>query len=171
MVKVSENFLKISWKKAFLFIKGYFLSNLSFSKSTFIPLRGFVGQHLDIETVYMLKRFFTLNGSSFLFNTGYAKNNSDFSRYYSFNTPLVKLAEADICLLVDVNLRIDLPLLNSRIKQLSVKKMLSVYVIGFYSNYNYFVKHISGNPLSGLSILEGSHWLSSKISKNFLLNR
>lgn len=167
MLKISNNFLKISWKKAFLFVKGYFLKHLGVLPSSFIPLRGFVGEHLDIETIYMLKRFFTLNGSSFLFNGNSVKNESDFTNYYSFNTHLSKLSESDICLLVDVNLRIDLPLLNSRIRQLSVKRMLPVYVLGFYSNYNYSVKHVSNSKNSLLGFLEGSHWLSSKFSVKF----
>lgn len=169
MVKVSGNFLKISWKKAFIFLKSYYL-NCLYNCGTVNNVRGFIGEHLDIETIYMLKRFFSLNGSSLLFNN-FRNNNLgyDFAKYYSFNTPLQKLFESDTCLLVDINLRISLPLLNSRLRQLSSKKMVPVFVLGFYSNYNYFVKHISNSNFLAMSVIEGTHWLSSKISKNFSL--
>lgn len=45
--------------------------------------------------------------------------------------------------------------------------MLPVFVIGFYSNFNYFVKHISSSSKTLLQVLEGSHWLSTKVSKKF----
>jgi NADH dehydrogenase (ubiquinone) Fe-S protein 1 len=169
MIKISGNFLKISWKRSFIFLKSYFLNYLSISPGNITSFRGFVGEHLDIETVYMLKRFFSFNGSGLLFSS---KNNVvsfDFTKYYSFSTPLSNLSESDICLLVDVNLRVSLPLLNSRLKQLSAKRMLPVFVLGFYSNYTYFAKHIANSQFSILSVLEGSHWLSSKLSKKFAI--
>jgi NADH dehydrogenase (ubiquinone) Fe-S protein 1 len=169
MVKISGNFLKISWKRSFILLKSYFLNYLSISPANITSFRGFVGEHLDIETVYMLKRFFSFNGSGLLFSS---KNNVvsfDFTKYYSFSTPLSNLSESDICLLVDVNLRVSLPLLNSRLKQLSAKRMLPVFVLGFYSNYTYFAKHIANSQFSILSVLEGSHWLSSKLSKKFAI--
>jgi len=118
----------------------------------------------------MLKRFFSLSGSFLPFNN--FKNNNlgyDFAKYYSFNTSLQKLFESDVCVLVDVNLRISLPLLNSRLRHLSGKKMVPVFVLGFYSNYNYFVKHIGNSDFLAMSVVEGTHWLSSKISKYFSL--
>jgi NADH dehydrogenase/NADH:ubiquinone oxidoreductase subunit G len=105
----------------------------------------------------MLKRFFSFSGSNFLFNSNVNPLGVDSHTGYSFNTPLANLFQADICLLFDVNLRISLPLLNSRLKQLSNKKMLPVFVLGFYSNYNYFVKHVGNSKFSAISILEGSH--------------
>jgi NADH dehydrogenase (ubiquinone) Fe-S protein 1 len=165
MVKISGNFLKISWKRSFVFLKSYFLNYLRASISTITSFRGFAGEHLDIETIYMLKRFFSFSGSNLLFNSNTI--GFDFAKYYSFTTSLSNLSDSDICLLVDVNLRVSLPLLNSRLRQLSIKKMLPIFVLGFYSNYTYFVKHITNSQLSILSILEGSHWLSSKLSKKF----
>lgn len=165
MVKIGGSFLKISWRRALVFTKrilGCFLVN---NTSSFIPLRGFIGDYMDLETVYIFKKFFLLNGSNFFMPFNSSSNDS--TAFYSFNTPLNKLDRADFCMLLDVNLRIELPIVNSKIKQLVTKKSLPVFVIGFYSNFNYFVKHISNSSKSLLQIMEGSHWLSSKISKNF----
>jgi len=154
MVKIAGSFLKIGWKRAMVFTKRFFSNFLNFNQASFIPLRGFIGDYLDLETTYIFKKFLLLNGSNFFIpNSAY----NDSSVLYSFNTPLTKLNEADFCALFDVNLRIELPIINSKIKQLVSKKMLPVFVVGFYSNFNYFVKHISNSSRILLQILEGSH--------------
>lgn len=168
MVKVGDVFFKIGWKKALLFLKKVF-SNFTGSNniSSFIPLRGYMGDYLDLETVYLFKKFLLLNGSNFFLPNTQNSLSNDLTSFYSFNTPLIKLNESDFCMLVDLNLRVELPLVNSKIKQLVSKKMLPVFVIGFYSNFNYFVKHISSSSKTLLQVLEGSHWLSTKVSKKF----
>lgn len=137
-----------------LFTKILFSNFLMSTKSSLVPLRGFVGDYIDLETIYVFKKFLLLNGSNFFSNS---YSNNDLSSFYSFNTPLNKLTEADSCILIDVNLRIELPLVNSKIKQLVSKKMLPVFVLGFYSNFNYFVKHISNSSKTLIQVLEGSH--------------
>jgi NADH-quinone oxidoreductase chain G len=164
MVKINNALLKTSWKKSLLFIKSYFYNTLV-NKSSFVPLRGFLGDYIDLETAYIFKKFLSLNGSGFFVNAG--SNSADHSLLYSFNTPLSKLQDSDICVLVDVNLRMEMPLINSRIRQLVTKKMLPVFVLGFHSNFNFFVKHVSSSSKALLQVLEGSHWLSSKLYKKF----
>jgi len=94
-------------------------------------------------------------------------NNFSNSFFYSFNTPLGVLGNSDICLLVGLNLRLQIPILNSKIRQLSVKNNTPVYVLGYFSNFNYYVKHISNSTSTITQILEGAHWLSARISKSF----
>lgn len=168
MIKVNRTFLKIGWKKAMLFVKKLFYSFITANnKSSLIPLRGYMGDHLDLETIYIFKRFLLLNGSNFFLPNIQSSVCNDLTSLYSFNTPLTKLGESDFCMLLDVNLRVELPIINSKLKQLVSKKMLPVFVIGFYSNFNYFVKHISSSSKTLLQVLEGSHWLSTKVSRGF----
>jgi len=154
MVKINNALLKTSWKKSLLFIKSYFYNTLV-NKSSFVPLRGFLGDYIDLETAYIFKKFLSLNGSGFFVNAG--SNSADHSLLYFFNTPLSKLQDSDICVLVDVNLRMVMPLINSRIRQLVTKKMLPVFVLGFHSNFNFFVKHVSSSSKALPQVLEGSH--------------
>lgn len=162
MLRLGGEFIKISWKKAFFYAKANFLNAIRAGWSSFVPLRGFVGDYVDLETLYVFKKFLSLNGSVLPLST---IRNFDFPSSYAFNLPLTSLHKSDLCLLVGVNLRIDLPLLNSRIKALVAKNLLPVFILGFYSNFNYFVKHISSSQTTFLAIFEGSHWLSSKLSK------
>src|SRR3546814_13007063 len=91
MVKVGDIFFKIGWKKALLFLKKLF-SNLTASNniSSFIPLRGYVGDYLDLETVYIFKKFLLLNGSNFFLPNTKKSHSNDLTSFYSFNTPLFK---------------------------------------------------------------------------------
>jgi len=141
-----------------LLLKKIFCSILtSNNKSSVIPLQGFIGDHLDLETTYMFKRFLLLNGSNFFLPNIRNSDCNDFTQLYSFNTQLTRLGESDFCMLLDVNLRVELPIVNAKVKQLVSKKMLPVFVVGFYSNFNYFIKHISSSSKTLLQVLEGSH--------------
>lgn len=97
-----------------------------------------------------------MSGSNFI-NFSSSKNFNDFSFNYTFNTPLAELVKSDFCLLVDVNLRLQLPLINSRLRSLVVKNMLPVFILGYYSNFTYFVKHVTSSNSTVLSVIEGSH--------------
>ena len=167
MIKVGCTFLKVGWKRAMLFVKKVFYNIVISNNTSVIPLQGYIGDHLDLETIYIFKRFLLLNGSNFFLPNIRNSGCNDFTQLYSFNTQLAKLNESDFCMLLDVNLRIELPIINSRVKQLVSKKMLPVFVVGFYSNFNYFIKHISNSSKTLLQVLEGLHWLSSKVSKKF----
>lgn len=116
-----------------------------------------------METIYTFKKLTLLLGSPFLST----KNFFDFTAAYSLNTELSDLGKADICVIFDTNIRIQLPLLNVRLRQSSVKFGLPIYASGFYSNFNYYVKHLGFSTSLKVSILEGTHWFSSKISKKF----
>jgi NADH-quinone oxidoreductase subunit G len=141
-----------------LFIKKFLYSFVvSSNKSSIIPLQGYMGDHLDLETRYIFKRFLLLNGSNFFLSNTKNSIYNDFTQFYSFNTSLNRLNESDFCMLFDTNLRIELPLINSKLKQLVSKKMLPIFVMGFYSNFNYFVKHVSNSSKILLQILEGTH--------------
>lgn len=106
-----------------------------------------------METAYTFKKLVSLLGSPFFgLNTF-----SDFSSYYSLNTSVADLAKSDVCAVFDVNIRIQLPLLNVKLRQSSVKFNLPVYSFGFYSNFNFYVKHLGFSSLLKISILEGTH--------------
>lgn len=121
-----------------------------------MPVKAFLGDRIDLETTYIIKKFLNLLGSGFI-NFCSPKIFNDFSVNYTFNTPLEELSKSDFCLLVDVNLRMELPLINSRLRSAAVKNMLPVFVVGYYSNFNYFAKHVTLSNLTILSIIEGSH--------------
>jgi NADH dehydrogenase/NADH:ubiquinone oxidoreductase subunit G len=158
---VDGNLLKLSWKKSFSFLKNFFLSLTIKNNLTTLPLRNYFGSFCDIETIFMLKKITSLMGVNNLNKTHLL----DTRLSYSFNTPINSILNSDFLLMVGLNLRISLPLLNSKIRQAYTKRSLFIYNLGYYSNFTFFVKHVSTNYKSMLNILEGSHWLDSKLVK------
>jgi len=164
MVRRGGNFVKVSWKKVFFLLKSFLTFKLkSFGSSNMF--NAYIGEFLDLETLYLVRKFFYLNGSNYFVNA--TSNHVDSSIAYSLNFSMGDLEKADFCLLVDLNLRVQSPILNSKIRRLVVRSNLPVYLVGYYANFNYYAKHVSNTSSTLLNVLEGSHWLSAKISKNF----
>jgi NADH-quinone oxidoreductase chain G len=171
MLMVNGNFLKFSWKAAFSFLKNFFFKLITKNNLYSLPIKNCFGTFCDIETIFMLKRIMSITGSPH-----FAAPILDKRISYSFNMPLDSISSADFLLLLGLNLRVSLPILNSRIRKAYTKKSIYIYNVGYYSNFTFFVKHISTNYKSVLNVFEGSHWLSSKLSKSssykplFLIN-
>lgn len=154
MVRNSKAFSKIGWKKILLILKSSLISRLNTTTSQNM-FKAFIGDFLDLESLYLIKKFFHLSGSNYF--VGFNSNNTDSSILYSMNINTRDLEKTDFCLLVDLNLRVQSPILNSKIRRLVVKTNLPVYLIGYHSNFNYYVKHVSNSSSVLLSIFEGSH--------------
>lgn len=164
LLKVNNIYLKLSWKKIFFFIKNLFfkyINNIILSKKKYFFIKNYIGNYLDIESLFILKNFTNKLGNNF-YNI---VNNNDFREYYLFNSSVSKINNADICLLINTNLRLELPLINLKIRQSFLKNKMLVYNIGFYSTFNYYIKHLGINLKILLNILEGLHWICNKLIK------
>jgi len=126
-----------------------------------------IGHFNDFDTVIALKDFFNGFGCSSLSLEDSFGFSSDLRTSYLLNTTIVSLENSSIILLLGTNLRIEAPLLNSRIRKnyLSTNKQLVVFSIGLSIDYLTFpVKNLS-NSIYGLkSFFAGN----SIILKNFL---
>jgi hypothetical protein len=78
---------------------------------------------------------------------------------------LSELSKFDLCLLIGINLRLESPLYNVRLKRLVDKKNLVVVVLSNSLNLGYSFKHVSLNPVVLFNILEGKHSLCSLLLK------
>ena len=166
MALFNDKFVKLSWKKVFIFLKNFFAVKL---KGNSVNLfKSYVGDFIDLEALYLIKKFLNLNGSNYYLN--YNQNSIISSSQNLFNVSIADLNKSDFCLMVDLNLRLQLPIVNSKIKQLSTKINLPVYLLGYYSNFNYYVKHVSNSSLTLLEVFEGCHWLSAKMTRRFSSN-
>jgi len=96
MVKLNNSFFKVSWKKAFSFAKNTLLTLSAVNNAGLVPLKTFLGERVDLETTYIIKKFLNLSGSNFV-NFSSSKNFNDFPFNYTFNTPLAELVKSDFC--------------------------------------------------------------------------
>ena len=161
-ILTGSSFVKTSWKKTLFFLKATFLKYVNINDSSLLNVSKYVSETTDIETAFLLKTFFSNNGFFYFKNRDYDNTSSNYC-----NTHIKNIASADICVIIGENLRIKLPILNSKIKQAHSKNGLPIYLIGYYSNFYYFVKHVCTSTSGFVDILEGKHWLSVKLNKSF----
>ncbi len=164
LLRYNFKYLKLSWRKIFYFIKNLFfqyISSIIKAKQKYFVINNYIGNYLDIESLIILKKLNNKLGNSFFINS----NNNDFREFYMFNSKISNIKESDVCLLINTNLRIDLPLINLKIRQSFLKNKLLVYNLGFYSNFNYYIKHLGISIKILINIFEGVHWLCNKLNK------
>ena len=128
----------------------------SFNVHKRFNLSFYSGDFLDLETSLILKKLSNQLGLD-------TKHNSA-----DFLPPFLKKNFKASCILVDLNLRLQTPLFNANLRQAYLKNKTLIYALGYYSNFNYFVKHLGTSQLILSEIHEGVHWVCNKISpENF----
>jgi len=108
-----------------------------------------IGHFTDLETATALKDFFNGFGCSSLSYEDFFNFSSDLRISYLLNTTIISLENSFVILLFGTNLRIEVPLLNSRLRKnyLSTNKQLIVYSIGLAIDYLTFPVRNLGNSI------------------------
>ena len=151
-----SSFTKFSWNSAFsAFFK--ILSQPIFRKNVVL-----VGNSLDLESASGLQLFTNLLGGvsiSSPLNSPVDSRICDWNYLYLFNTSLTKLARLpSFCLIIGTNLRMESPIVNLRITQLTASRGVAVFKIGGSAAYStYKTKLISNSTNSFYSICEFRH--------------
>jgi len=185
MVKKSNFFLNCNWTDAIDYIGNMF--NDYYQKWDFGYLRlidiqkfnlaVFHGPLADINTVAMIKNFlFTAHNfnsnqpnprhkSIFIYQSPFFFN-ADFFENFTFGSDYKNFGIIDFLLLINVNLRLEVPLLNLKIKKLHSKNNLVVCSVGYLTNLTF--EHFNlGNSLSSfVDILKGRHLICKKLIKS-----
>lgn len=155
-LRIEGKFIKLSWVTLLGFLNKFIFELFKNKLCTF---QFFIGTDLDIESAFMLKNFLSVTGSYI----------SKITNRYDFENRYVELASIndfnvfDFYLLTGVNLRISHPLLNVKVRASLLKRNSLIYLVGYNSNFNFHIKHVSTSVLSLIAITEGSHWLNSII--------
>lgn len=195
MIKISGEFIHTNWETAFS-IASFFLNSFSSFNSgyfsTFLNKKssiiGLFGDLVDSETLVILNDFFHELGSSIVISQNFLNLNLDFRSNYLLNLSLNYVEKADLFILVGLNMRLELPLLNLRIRKSFLNNNSPVISFGFSTSltYNFFQQGNNNNSvfrfLNGKSyaskclidskfpiIFIGTN-LSKNFSNNFFLN-
>jgi NADH dehydrogenase (ubiquinone) Fe-S protein 1 len=126
------------------------------------------GQTTDVETMLVSKSLLNLQGSSSLYleNTNNQDHaNLDFPENYKLNTTLPDLESHDLCILVNINPRLEAPLLNTRLRKSVVANTMKVAYIGESLNLTFKTTHLGLSKNSLVSLMEGRHPFCSEIYK------
>jgi NADH dehydrogenase/NADH:ubiquinone oxidoreductase subunit G len=139
-----------------------YINNISLSKRKYLQVETYVGNFVDTETIITAKYLLSRLGS--VHYASGKKYNLDFREYYRFNSNnILGVENADIFISVNTHLRMDLPLLNIKIRQNYLKSRALIYMLGFYSNCNYYTKILGLSIDLLVNLLEGLHWICTKL--------
>ena len=116
------------------------------------------GDLCDAESMLALKDLMTSLGSA---NIDCRQDGArlDVSRrdFYSFNTSIPGIEEADAVLLIGTNPRIEAPVLNARIRKATVANRAPVGVIGPHADLTYKATNLGSGPSVIAALNDGSH--------------
>jgi len=143
--------VKISWSVAFKFIYSYIYSN------NYNLWQICLNPFLNFEEIFVIKEFFTSFGcNNFKFGVENLKLLIDFRGFFVFTQSLQSLEFTNIFLLIGTNLRLEFPLLNSRIRKCYLNNKSVIYSIGMASNFfNYTVVNLGCSIHSLIKIWDG----------------
>jgi len=132
-IKVDGKLKACSWDEAFKFIldntKGF----------TGDKVFGAVGDLVDVESMYMFKKFFkdVLSSDNIDFRPTNYHIDTSHKANYLFNTSIARLEEADLVVLVGTNPRLEATILNARIRKAYLARKTKVYSIGDVGELTY----------------------------------
>lgn len=172
MVKINGSFVPVSLDTAFrvssVFLRS-FIYPVSSSQESYLNIFlnkktavcGFFGDLTDTETLVALNDFFrelgAANGVLFYENLNLS---CDFRSNYLLNVPMEVIEKIDLCILIGLNVRLELPLLNLRIRKAFLHNNALIVSFGFITNltYQYFQQ---GNSLNNVfNFLKGKSYVS-----------
>ncbi len=134
-----------------------------------------LGNQVNLESLNLLKLLYTKFNFNNMLNQ-YANQlnvNIDFQKNYYINILPKHLENLDVCLLIGINLRLENPLLNVRLRKSFLKNNTIIGSVGPSINSIYNLKKIGNSILDILSILKGKNkfniYLSSGINPLIIL--
>jgi hypothetical protein len=104
-----------------------------------IFLKFYIHDSLDVETSFMLKSFFTFKSCTFIsfFNLNRSILNSDLRTFFLINSLHYSFFYSDIFFIIGSSLRKELPVINLKLRKISIKKNVLLYYLGNHSDFKY----------------------------------
>ena len=131
-------------------------------------IAGFVGDLVDLESMYIFKEFFnkSLNSTNLEFRNKKRYLNPNERMNYLFNSTINGIEEADLILMIGTNPRHEATILNARIRKSYVKNKIKIYSIGEAGELTYPYEIIGHDTSVIKDIIEESHDISLKIKNS-----
>lgn len=159
-----------SWKllKKFLVYSHLKLFNFNFLQKIKINFKPIIGDFSDLELILFLKQLTILNQqSNFLNGTDDLLINSfnDQCLNYDLRTNYIlnsyQFKKYNLCILLNLNLRLENPLLNAKLRQEYLWNNLLIYSFGSKYNLTYKYFQIGNSVNSFIKFIEGRSWFSN----------
>jgi NADH-quinone oxidoreductase subunit G len=129
-------------------------------------IAAIAGDLSDAESIYALKNLMSNLGSGNIdCRQDGAKLDVKSRASYLFNTTISGIEQADACLFIGTNPRVEAPVLNARIRKTFLKNRMPLALVGSEVDLTYKYDFL-GNDLSILNeILDGSHEFAKKLEQ------
>jgi len=127
------------------------------------------GSFVELELVNSVKVYLNTFGCTNFFNNENVNYNFDFRFLYLLNATILSLEVADFVVFIGSNLRLEAPLLNSRLKKNCQNS--KIFSFGLSVNYlTFFVKNLGNSVKTLLLFLEGKLKFLLNVYYNFNLS-
>lgn len=161
-------FISSSWKNISNYLKDFII--LSVNK---LLIKSIVGDFIDIESLNFFKYFTFKLGSNNLINNTENSNIEIKYNYVNFdqeinyiNSSKIGLHNYDFYIFYNYNLRIENPVLNSKLRQKVIWfNFNNLYFFGTNYNLTYKYYHLSNTHTDFVNFLFGKHWLCNILLK------
>jgi len=159
LFKKEGKFEQISWVEAFnIIIKKFKGSNNE--------IVGVVGSQCDFESAFMLKNLLSLFGKSRLDNSNCNLfKEIDFEYLYKFNSKMLNIENADVCLLIGVDPRKEAAILNLQLRKRYVNSNFKVANIGSVLNLTFPCFQIGSTVNDVIDFCKGQNSFCSTFRK------
>ena len=139
-IRKNGHLLPATWEEAFNVIAEKII-NTSGNKIAAIS-----GDLADCESILLLKELMHELGSP---NIECRQDGSivptNSRAFYVFNTGISNIENADLCLLINTNIRLEAPIINARLRKRYLQGGFRVASLGLYNNFNYKVENLGNN--------------------------
>ncbi|MEE2722241.1 MAG: NADH-quinone oxidoreductase subunit NuoG, partial [Pseudomonadota bacterium] len=153
--KVDGKLQPVSWQDAFDAI-GSGLRGIDGSK-----IAAITGDLCDLESMNALKDLMSALGSA---NTDCRQDGTKLSAGmrsgYLFNTTITGIDDADACLIIGSNPRLEAPIINARLRKRMVAGAFTVGLVGEAVDLTYGYQHLGAGPQTLSEIAAGTHSFS-----------
>jgi NADH-quinone oxidoreductase subunit G len=169
----NNTFIKSSFSRCFFFIfiylQKFFINEEKtneFCINGFVlnPIFGLIGNLISFESILILQKFLNSFNSDYIFYQKFISINdsTDFLNFYFIEFLDSLEHSVDFFLLCYFNPRLELPLLNLKLRKNVLEKNTLVVSFGYLSNLTYNFLTISGNFNSFLKLISGQNFLCKK---------
>lgn len=161
---VSSFYEKRSWENAFVELQHIF-NNLN---NKDVNISAVIGKHVDLNSLYIFKKNIHLFSNVFHEDIINKKHNEytffDLQNEYTFSSSIKAIDDCDMCILVGINIKNELPLLNARIRKKKISTgAFTVFNIGTPVNLTYPIKNVGLTMNDYYDILKGKHIICKQI--------
>ncbi|CAI27892.1 NADH-quinone oxidoreductase chain G [Ehrlichia ruminantium str. Gardel] len=143
-IRKNGQLFPVTWEEAFSAISQK-ITNTPGNK-----IAAIAGDLADCESMFLLKELMhKLKSDNLECRQDGSILPNNYRPLYLFNTGISNIHKADLCLLINTNIRLEAPIINARLRKRYLQGNIHIASIGTYDNFNYRVENL-GNYCSVL---------------------